>query len=305
MDIKILEDFLQLAESGNFSRAAAERNVTQPAFSRRIKMLEIEVGVPLIDRSTYPTSLTLAGEAFRDAAAGIVERFQLAIETVRAENTRDDTTIKFAVSRSMSINFVPEWFTALSKHLESFNVHVHTDNLHNCIHALIEGDSHFMACFAHPSVPLGIRRKDYPCRILGHASLIPVSKADHEGVPWFELPGNSRRSVPYLAYSPDVYIGRVLEQVLGQREEELHSETVYRGEIPEALKQMAIAGHGVAFVPDRIVADELADGMLAHAGAHSYAVPLEIRVYGRGSFSDGVQQVLDTIIELEKARPQQ
>ena len=304
MDIKILEDFLQLAESGNFSRAAAERNITQPAFSRRIKVLEIEVGVPLIDRSSYPASLTLAGEVFRDAAADIVARFNLAVKTVRAENSRDHATIKFAVSRSLSVHFVPDWFTALTKHLEFFNIHVHTDNLHNCIHALVEGDSHFMACFAHPSVPLGIRRKDYPCRIIGHDSLIPVSKADDEGVPWFQFPGTADRPVPYLKYSPDVYIGRVVEQVHGQRDEELHTETVYEGEIPEALKQMAIAGHGVAFVPARIVSDELANNTLVRTGSNSYSVPVEIRVYGRESFSDDVREVLDTIVDLEKSRSQ-
>jgi DNA-binding transcriptional LysR family regulator len=302
MDIKILADFLQLAESGNFSRAAAERNVTQPAFSRRIKMLEIEVGVPLIDRSSYPTALTLAGEAFRDAAADIVQRFNMAIETVRAENSRDHGTIKIAVSRSMSINFVPDWFTAISKHMESFNVNVHTDNMHNCIHALVEGDTHFLACVAHPAVPLGIRRKDYPCRILGHASMIPVSKADDQGAPWFTLPGTASKPVPYLSYSADVYVGKVLDEILNQGKEKLHTETVYRGEVPEALKQMAIAGHGVAFVPDRIVDDELADGTLVRAGGKAYTIPVEIRVYGRAPFSESVQEVLDTIIQLEKTR---
>lgn len=301
MDIKILEDFLQLAESGNFSRAAAERNVTQPAFSRRIKMLEIEVGAPLIDRSSYPTSLTLAGETFRDAAADIVARFNQAVEAVRNENTRDDATFKIAVSRSMSIHFVPEWFAAISKHLESFNVQVHTDNIHNCIHALIEGDCHFMACFAHPSVPLGIRRKDYPCRILGHAELIPVSKANDKGTAWFQLPGTAEKPVPLLQYSAGVYAGKVLEHVLAQQEEKLYTETVYQAEIPEALKQMAVAGYGVAFVPDRIVAEELANGTLVRAGAHSLVVPLEIRIYGRAEFSDGVNQVLDTIIQQEQA----
>ena len=67
MDNKWLEDFLSVARTGSFSRSAAERHITQPAFSRRIKSLEQWVGTPLIDRSTYPTRLTPAGERFRDA----------------------------------------------------------------------------------------------------------------------------------------------------------------------------------------------------------------------------------------------
>jgi len=298
MDIKILEDFLQLAESGNFSRAAAERNVTQPAFSRRIKMLEIEVGAPLIDRSSYPTCLTPAGEAFRDAATDIVQRFQLAIESVRAENTRDLSTVKLAISRSLSISFVPDWFSAISKHVESFKVQVHTDNQHNCIHALVEGACHYMICFSHPSVPLAIRRRDYPCRILGHAKLIPVSRATDDGRPWFGLPGTADKPVPYLHYAPDVYIGKVLEQ----QEWELHTEQIYEGDIPEALKQMALAGHGLAFVPDRIVAAELKSGELVRAGTDAYSIVMEIRVYGRAPFSQDVGTIFDTINDLEKTR---
>ena len=40
MEIKWLEDFVTLADTSSFSRAAELRNVTQPAFSRRIKQLE-------------------------------------------------------------------------------------------------------------------------------------------------------------------------------------------------------------------------------------------------------------------------
>ena len=40
MDIKWFEDLLVLLEEKSFTRAAARRHVTQPAFSRRIRLLE-------------------------------------------------------------------------------------------------------------------------------------------------------------------------------------------------------------------------------------------------------------------------
>ena len=46
METKWLEDFLSLARTMNFSRSADERFVTQPAFSRRIKALEVWAGAP-------------------------------------------------------------------------------------------------------------------------------------------------------------------------------------------------------------------------------------------------------------------
>ena len=64
METKWLEDFISLAETRSFSRSAELRHVTQPAFSRRIQSLEAWLGADLIDRTSYPTSLTPSGEVF-------------------------------------------------------------------------------------------------------------------------------------------------------------------------------------------------------------------------------------------------
>ena len=53
VDQKLLEDFLSLCRHRSFSHAAQERNVTQPAFSRRIRALEEWLGVVLFDRDVY------------------------------------------------------------------------------------------------------------------------------------------------------------------------------------------------------------------------------------------------------------
>ena len=74
MNLIWLEDFLALASTGNFSRAAEERHMTQPAFSRRIRALEEWLGVVLIDRATHPAALTEAGEWFQSVAQEILAR---------------------------------------------------------------------------------------------------------------------------------------------------------------------------------------------------------------------------------------
>lgn len=62
MEISWLQDFIALAQTGVFARAAEKRNVTQPAFTRRIKRLEYAIGADLIDRSVHPVVLTQAGQ---------------------------------------------------------------------------------------------------------------------------------------------------------------------------------------------------------------------------------------------------
>ena len=53
MELIWFEDYLALAETLNFSRAAELRHVTQPAFSRRIRALEGWIGTALFTRTTH------------------------------------------------------------------------------------------------------------------------------------------------------------------------------------------------------------------------------------------------------------
>lgn len=64
IETKWLYDFLTLEACRHFSQAAKERNLSQPAFSRRIKALEAAIGVALFDRTTTPLQLTEEGGSF-------------------------------------------------------------------------------------------------------------------------------------------------------------------------------------------------------------------------------------------------
>ena len=67
MHIKWLEDFITLAQTRSFSRAAELRHVTHPAFGRRIRALEAWAGTPLVERGGSPVRPTPAGETFLEA----------------------------------------------------------------------------------------------------------------------------------------------------------------------------------------------------------------------------------------------
>ncbi len=62
MDLRSLRHATCLAEEGNYARASARLNITQPALSRSIQALEAEVGLRLFDRSRSGVTPTAAGE---------------------------------------------------------------------------------------------------------------------------------------------------------------------------------------------------------------------------------------------------
>jgi len=71
MEIRQIQYFLSIVETGSFSAAADEHYISQSSLSKIIIALEKELGIPLFDRSKRKVSLTEAGEAFLEHAGKI------------------------------------------------------------------------------------------------------------------------------------------------------------------------------------------------------------------------------------------
>src|SRR5262245_34183720 len=82
MDRYLLRYFLAVAEIGNFSRAAAKVNVTQPTLSVGIAKLEEQVGARLFERTTRRVSLTAAGSRVLGHARRISQEYEMALRDV-------------------------------------------------------------------------------------------------------------------------------------------------------------------------------------------------------------------------------
>ena len=68
MNIRQMQSFLKVAETGSFTAAAEELFLSQSSLSKQVIALESELGVLLIDRSRRKIALTAAGEIFRKHA---------------------------------------------------------------------------------------------------------------------------------------------------------------------------------------------------------------------------------------------
>src|ERR1041384_3636176 len=101
MDLSWLGDFRALAGTGNFSRAAEERHMTQPAFSRRIRALEEWLGADLFDRRSPPARLTEAGLWFRDVAQDLLAQVARLPGDARAVADTHAKTLRFAATHAL------------------------------------------------------------------------------------------------------------------------------------------------------------------------------------------------------------
>ncbi|ATY34779.1 LysR family transcriptional regulator [Sphingomonas psychrotolerans] len=271
MDLKHLEDFVSLCDTRSFSRSAIARNVTQSAFSRRIQALELWLGVALIDRSTYPTSLTHEGRLFRETADEVLNMLQDARSDMQARRGLSRRTISFAALHTLALSVFPEWLKDIERTLGPLKTDVLADNSHNCIQSLVEGKSDFLLTFHHDAVPLSIDPERFPFIVLGEDRLLAASRCEN-GRPMFALDGEAS----LLAYGADSFLGRMSAYAARIANVQLMTSHVNDNAVAEILKAMVVAGHGIAWLPESLIRRDLASGLLCDLGAD---VRMQIRMY--------------------------
>lgn len=277
MEINWIEDFMTLSVTRNFSRAAETRNVSQPAFSRRIRNLEYWVGTPLLDRSVFPIALTPAGEAFRKRAEDVLRSLQYAREEARGMVARPDEVISFASLQTLAINFFPRWLTGIEAALGKLKTRVVPDNLSGCVEALISGSCDVMLCYSHPVVPMSLDPNRFPSVELAQDRILPVSAPGADGRARHDLGADT--PVPYLCYSPESFLGRLVNPLVEAQGLNRFLSFHYENSMAEALKSAALAGAGVAWLPELAIRDELANGRLLPVGPAEFGLPVSVRLY--------------------------
>jgi DNA-binding transcriptional LysR family regulator len=280
VETKWLEDFVSLAETRSFSRSAQLRHVTQPAFSRRIQALEAWAGIELVDRSSYPTRLTPAGETLHGQALEVLSGLQAARTMMRAHQAAGQDVIEFAVPHSLAFTFFPHWVMDLRARLGELKSRLAALNVHDAVLHLTEGSCDLLIAYHHPSQPLQLSPERYEMLSLGHETLAPYAKAGSDGRPLWSLPAPPGAKVPFLSYGAGAYLGRLVELIAKQTSQPLGLDPIYETDMAEGLKAMALEGHGLAFLPASSVKKEVKSRRLVRAAApQTCEVAMEVRIY--------------------------
>ncbi len=282
METKWLEDFVSLAETRSFSRSAQLRHVTQPAFSRRIQSLEAWAGADLVDRSSYPTKLTPAGETLYAQALELLQSLQSTRAMLRGHNSAGQDFIEFAVPHTLAFTFFPSWMAGLREGFGAIKSRLIALNVHDAAMRLVEGGCDVLIAYHHPSQPLQLDPDRYEMVVLGQEVLAPYAKAGPDARPLFNFPGAASKPLAYLGYAPGAYLGGITDWILKQSKKPIHLERVYETDMAEGLKVMAMEGHGIAFLPRSAVKKEVQTGALVELGLSDgqvQALTMEVRAY--------------------------
>jgi len=280
MDSAWLEDFLALVDGGHFSRAAEQRGITQPAFSRRIRALEEWVGSPLFDRDGQPVTLTPAGLRFRPVAEETLRRLYQGREAAREAGRHAAETLRFAATQALSLTFFPHWLRNLEARAGlDATIHLTAAHMAACEQTMLRGEAQFLLCHHHAEAASVMRSEPFRGISVGTDRLLAVSAPEPGGAePLFALSG-SDGPVPLLAFSAESGIGRILAATRILAADEGRLSPSFTSHLASVLVAMARDGRGLAFAPMSLVADDLARGTLVRAAGLERDVPIEIRLY--------------------------
>lgn len=278
MDIKWLDDFLSLAQTRNFSRSAEDRNVTQSALSRRIRALEAWVGTDLVDRSTYPLMLTPAGKLFSTSATEAMRLLGDVRALLRVER-KDENMLSISAGHTLCLNFLPNWLDSLQSRHGQIRSRILPANVHDSVLSLVERNCDLLLCYYHAELPIELDPVRFEYLDLGDEVVMPVSIPKRNGFAAYSLPGNKSAPTPRLAYTPGSFFARVVDCIVARVNQPCALVDVNETDMAELLKTMALAGKGIAWLPESSIARELAEGKLIAAGSEQWGMTLKIRLF--------------------------
>jgi DNA-binding transcriptional LysR family regulator len=299
MKTEWLEDFIAVSSEGSFSKAANLRHVAQPAFSRRIKLLEEWVDQTLFDRSEQPIQMTPAGRGFLPIAKSVMDQLNQGREEIH-QAAKGERSLKFAATHTLSIFFFPEWFQSINVRHKEVSLSLVSDHMDSCTQALTHGNCHFLICLTHPDAKLGFDENLYQSKVIGFSSLKPVTSPDDNGDPAFTVPGTDKEPTKYLYFSSESALGQVVDSML-ERQPEHNLVKHSSSPLAAALTSMAQKGFGVTWIPEMLAKTHIQKGTLMLAGDKSWNIPMEIRIFRSRAHLPKLAQYFWDLIE--KAAP--
>jgi len=253
MKLEWIDDLLAIADAGSLSRAASQRFLTQPAFSRRIRAIERSLGTELIDRRHKPVNLkpTIAEmePKLREASRQL---HALRHELSRANQRQRELVI--VSQHAISTAIAPQLIQRISSDQE-VHVRLRSANREECYALLFSGQADIGLLYQiEDEQPIESTRFVETIPIASEP-LVPVISKQNEVLFRRELKNGLIRAV---AYPSNVFLGSLLARyVQPLTDSDIDFHWVTETALTTAALQLASIGIGVAWVPLSLANDAL------------------------------------------------
>lgn len=292
--IELMATFVKIVEAGSISAAAARMGSTQPTVSRRLQLLEKQLGLRLIKRSTHAMTLTEDGQRCFDGARELLASWQAFEADLRGAGDEPEGTLRVvaphAFGQSQLIGPVGEYLRRYPRVSVEWLLHDRTpDFVADAVDCSIQ-----VGEVTDPNV-VAIPLAEVPRIVVAAPSLLRdvppvVNPADLAALPWLALRTFYRTEMSLRHDGSG-------EQYRVGFKPRLSTDSLY------ALRSAALLGLGVGVGSAWVLTDDLEAGRLVHLLPDWHAAPLPIYlVYPHARFYPArLRRFVETIREAAPA----
>jgi DNA-binding transcriptional LysR family regulator len=266
MNHRQLQTFYWAVRLGSFAKAAAHLHATQSAVSMRIQELEAHLGVTLFDRTLRTAQITPEGAALLPLAEDVLqaaERFE------RAAGKRGEISgyVRLGVTEVVALTWLPDLLMKLRELHSAVQVEIEVSLSHLLEEKLQRGmlDLIFAASELQPS--------EFSSRALGMMQFVWVASPGLEGLPDVLTPATIPL-VPIIATSREWHFRGSTLSWLTSNDVRFRKLTICN--TFRTAASLAMAGLGVAYVPEALYQEDLKNGRLRMVPCWPRNPPLQI-----------------------------
>lgn len=261
MDINWLQDFLAVAETRHFTQAANRRNISQAAFSRRIRALETWLGVTLIKRGTVPAQLTAEGKLFETEARETVSRLLDARASLTEFASEARSSVRIAVPHIVATARLGDWWASWCDG-QSINLETHISDIADITSTFVSGYSDVLICHHSNLLPVPVDTRHFLSHVIEKDRLVPVvSIGKHKQL--INDVNETLKHMPLLSYSRNGYFHRVMKKVLDQSTIHMLGKHVVESEMASFIANCAERNLGVGWIPESLLNASYSEVLMA------------------------------------------
>jgi DNA-binding transcriptional LysR family regulator len=292
MDMESIRTLLSVVQLGGFTRAAGQLHRSQPAISRRIGLIEQELGAPLLERAQGGVRLTEAGRAFLPFAEAALAAIKDGRDAVQATVSEEAGDVSIALVGTLADTQIVDVLRKFARRSKRSSLDIRTTSSQEVSDLVRRGE-----------VMLGLRyfadaRPEIVLKVVDEERMLVVCAPDHRlanrrarnadlrNDRWIGFPmGRGRES-----------FGHVLSRQLTLAGLDDAKITII--DSLTAQKRLVQAGFGIALVPESSVRDELRLGSLAKIDAPMIRTSIPIGlIHRRNGYLNSAARTLIALLD--------
>jgi DNA-binding transcriptional LysR family regulator len=265
--------FYEVARRGSFTRASRDLLVAQSALSVQIKSLEASLGTPLFDRRRTGVELTEAGQRAYSAAERIFGEADQLIADLSQTGRQVAGGVSVGTVNSIGIYQLSEVLADFKKKFPDIRVRVDFRESEGVMEQLFQGRSDLAI------VPWQRPYSELNAVPLARHKMFLVAPPDHPLAAQERVALHDLEKYPFVGYHEGMHTRSMIDALFKRMS--LNIEYAIESSNSATIKQMVLAGMGIAFLPEIAVATELRRGLLARLDVPPLMMHQDVTLYTR------------------------